>query len=411
MINSFNLTKYYKQETVTSLILCSTIFVINPLLGILTITFIILYRNINNEQLYYGLYILLALYLGLINSTKTPITDLLRLRGDFYLAGSMSFKEYLFIANKEIFFYGSTYLLYYILGANFKLYIILLTFIGYLIAFYSLHKYWRSDDKQLSMVLFPILLLFLYRDTFFYSSHLVRQTLAGFVFIYFLIEKSTNNRNKWVYLIIAIFIHTSVIFMFTLCLIPNLSKKLSAFGILKIAIIIGIIMLIALITMPYLVNLTASIEWLNYGLKRIMIEDSLNDKEFVGAPILYFRFLYFLLLFIVLRDYFFGHVNKQNYLVYNVFILFLISHEILRAIGYEFLQMRMMVYMHMFIPFIAPSIFKQNSFVNIAPSRFFFQPIIIMYAMYLFARSFTEIDYFAPISELIFFPVPYFFSN
>lgn len=409
MINSFSLIKCKKKETVKFLILCSVIFIINPLLGILTLI-IIIKQNESKEPLYYGLYALLALYLGLINSTKVPFTDLLTYKEDFLLSGSMNFKEYIFFNNKEIVFYFCTYLLYYILGGSFKLYVIVFTFIGYFIAFISLHKYWKSEDKLLSLVLFPVILLFLYKDTFFLSAHLVRQTLAGFLFIYFLIEKATNNKNKWLYLILAIFIHTSVVFMFLLCLIPTLSKKLSLIQVFRILIIITLIVLLALFAIPFLSNLTTGIDWLNYGFSRIQNKDLLDDTVgFFGANVAYFRVLYFLLLFIVLRDYFFGESNKKDYLVYNVFILFVISLEFLFVSGFEFLQMRMMVYLYLFTPFILPIIFKQNNFVNLARYRKYFQFIIIIYGITISARIFFTLDYFAPLSELLLNPVPFYF--
>lgn len=414
MINPLLLTKASTKETAPLLIFCSAIYLINPLLGILSLIGVIVKYKGSNEQLYYGLYAFLALYLGLINSTKIPVSDLLNHKDFFYLAGSMRFKEYIIMVNKEIVFFGSTYLLYYILGGSFKLYVITFTFIGYFIAFISLHKYWIYDDKRPSMVLFPVLLLFLYPNTFFYSAHLVRQTIAGFLFIYFLSEKATNNKNKWLYLILAIFIHTSVIFMFILCLIPNLNKKLNLNNIGKTLIIITIIAFLVVFTLPFLGNVTSGIGWLNYGFSKINDADYLHNYNFdvmADTNITYFRFIYSILLFIILCDYFLGDIKKQNYLIYNVFIIFIIFQEFLLLIGYYFLQMRLMVYMYMFIPFIIPSIFKQNSFVNLARYRNIFQFIIIMYAMSMYARVFNSSDEFAPLSNLLFNPVPFFFNN
>ena len=90
---------------------------------------------------------------------------------------------------EEPVFYIATYVFNKLAFGSFKLYIVLITFIQYFLIFISIHKYWKANDKNL--IIFAIIIFAIFNRFFFMSSHLMRQLLAGSIFVYFFITFRT----------------------------------------------------------------------------------------------------------------------------------------------------------------------------------------------------------------------------
>lgn len=413
MINPQQLQdRRYDTETVSKLIIFSIIFLINPLLSILSLTFVIINKKGKNEQLFFILYAFLALYLGLINSTKAITSDLLTYKEYFDMAGVTGFIDYISIHQIEPIFYLATYILNKLLFGNFNLYVIFFTFLGYYLVFISIHKYWKYEKHQSTTILLAVFLFAFFHNYFFLSTHLLRQALAGSLFFYFFIEKIVNNNNKWIILIFAIFTHASSILLFVICFIPTLNRKLSLKRLIILAFItIGIISFGGQL-ISFLDNLTGNIPMLNYPFQRFSNMETLDNSWYSpeSGEVTFYREIYYFLLIIMTTTYLWGSLKKNSYYLLNVSIVFSIILELFVFAGLLFMQMRLMSYVFLFVPFVLPYLFvtnklyKKSIFTNSASI------MLLLIFIFRFYRSFGRTSFeFAPLEEILLYPVFLFF--
>lgn len=388
----------------------SITFLIYPLICITFLSVYILLIRRSNDQFEILLCIFLALYLGLINSTRIPISDLLAQKKYFTLAGELNFWDYIKTAGKEFVFYGVTYISYYLFFGNFKFYVILFTFIGYYLGFISIYKFWKRQKSSSSTFLFSALLLTFYFVIFDYSAHLIRQTLSGFIFVYFLIEKVNTGKSKWILVILAVFTHTSSVILFLISFIPRISQKLNFKNASIIIVSIFLILLIGSPVLNLLNSMTSNFEIINYGFTRLNDSQSLENSDYSKSAETYARFEYFGLLIVISIYYKFAKARFPVHYLFNFIFLFALVEEFWLYLGYNFLQFRFSVYMHLFVPFIVPFLFLPKSFNELNQFMRLMKTCIIMVLVYLFFKKLSAVSgIYAPINELIFFPVPLYF--
>lgn len=125
------------------LVLSFLIYLLNPIIGIFVLCFAILKRKVDSLGSYYLLIIMLSLYMGLVNSTKEITGDLTDYKIEFGIAAIVNIKDFLKEAGKEPVYYLFSYLSYYLLNGDFRLYILLVTFIGYFLVLISLLNLWK----------------------------------------------------------------------------------------------------------------------------------------------------------------------------------------------------------------------------------------------------------------------------
>lgn len=399
------------KETLVALVFFSLVFFFNPLLGILTSTLFILKHKGQSENMQYGLYAFIALYFGLINTTRVPESDLLVYKGYFDNASFLSIGEYMASFNQELIFYFSTYILNKIFFGNFYLYLIFTTFISFFLVFISIHKFWKVENKK--YILYSVFIFASYSSFFFSSSHLIRQIIAESIFLFFFIEKIVNNKNKWFLIPLATLIHSSSLILFLISFIPKLKEKLS----LKVFMVLFFITIIILIFGSDIIKIldlyTQGFSFLNYPIKRF-IEMGINEDSWYdgkGVDGIRLNYIIFFLIPIVVAY----SIKDRNSLIFSLFnfcILYIGILELFVASNFTFMQLRMAYYLPMFIPFVWPSFFLNKKMFFTIELRSIGMITLLIYFVFNFLHSFSSSDMiFAAKEELLFNSVFSYFST
>lgn len=399
------------KESKIALFVFSVVYFLNPLLGILISTIFILNHKGHSEKMQYGLYAFIAIYFGLINTTKVPESDLLVYKGYFDSASFLSLEEYMALFNQELIFYFSTYILNKLFFGNFELYLIFTTFISYFLVFISIHKFWKVENKNI--ILYSVFIFATYNSFFFGTGLLIRQILAGSIFIYFFIEKKVYNKNKWFLIPLAVLIHSSSLVLFLISFIPKLQEKIS----LKIFVILFVFSLILLIfgsdVIQFLNSYTLGINWLNYPIKMFIemgaMEDSWYDGK--GADGIRLNYLIFFIFPIVVA-YSAKNIGLRIFSLFNFCIIYISILELFVATNFTFMQLRMAFYLPMFIPFVWPVFFLNKRMFYTIELRKIGMAVLLIYFIFTFFNSFSaKTMTFAAKEELLFNPVFSYFLN
>lgn len=399
------------HDTFSTISLASVVFILNPFLGIIfLLTY--LYLNTHNEKLYFCLYIFISLYVGLINTTKLPVSDLANYKDYFDSAGRLSFSEYLALFDHEIFFYAITYTLNIVLLGSFKLYIIFITFIQYYLCFISIHKFFKDDGKRIT--LFAVSILALNASSFSVSIHLLRQMTALSLFVYFFIEKLVNNKTKWWLLIFASLIHSSSLLLFLLSFLPFLKKKTSWKSILKLTAIVYLLFLFGALVVNYIGNLLVGISWLSYPFRAF---DSMANQEgswYDGSSVTSIRISYSYYIIIPAIIACLGTKKSPHYssLLKYLFIYVLILESFVMA-NLTFMQMRMAFYIYLFSCFAIPlMVLKFKNKLN-SNNLFTIQLIILLLFIFKFTKAYIFISAggknMASLTDILTYPVVMYF--
>lgn len=401
-----------ERETLCALLFFSLIFFFNPLLAILISTIFIINHKGQSEKMQYGLYAFIAIYFGLINTTKILESDLLSYKDYFEQASNMSLGKYMDLFKQEPVFYFFTYISNKVFFCNFKLYLIFTTFISYFLVFISIHKFWRIENK--SVILFSVLIFAFYFTFLFGTAFLIRQILAESIFIYFFIEKIVNNKIKWFLIPIAIFIHSSSILLFAICFIPKLKEKVGFKNLVILVMITMVIVVFGSDIIQILNSYTMGINWLNYPFQMISRMDVLDNswydgKQARGIRIDYYIFFIFPILFSV----FFKPKGSLMLSILNFCIIFIGILEVFVASNLKFMQLRMAYYLPMLIPFVWPDFFLNKKIFFLTVIRNIGMIIFLSFFIFIFIRAF----YLSPSMhskskvDILFYPAFFYFLD
>ena len=386
-------------------------FFVNPLITIVFLTIYLIKQKKTNENLLYLFYFLISIYLGLINTTKVPAGDLFRYKEHFELASFLSFFDYLSLYPAEIVFYIATYFSNKLFFGNFKLYVILFTFLQYYLVFISIHKYWKTNDKNL--LIFSVIIFAIFSRYFFASAHLVRQILAGSIFVYFFITRIVDKKTCWWLIPIAFLIHSSSMLLFLLSFIPRMGKKIS----FKNAIIISFLVIGAIVFGNYAINfldsLTKGISFLNYPFQRFHSMEQLEHSWYTGESVGSLRYWYYVqLLPIVFFAYLFAKDKAELYAIMNLTLAIFLVLEIFVFSGLLYMQMRLIYYLYLMMPFVYPLLFVKNKLYKYKPFELFGMAFIFSWFTYRVMKGFiTGAMEFASLTELVINPVFLYFMN
>ena len=109
------------------------LFIISPFVAVIAYTFVIYQERIVFRSQIWNLAIILAIYLGLLNSTKELSGDFLNYSEYFYDVPRYNILSYVMGFGKEPLYYAYTWIAYYIFFGNWKLFVVSITAINYLL--------------------------------------------------------------------------------------------------------------------------------------------------------------------------------------------------------------------------------------------------------------------------------------
>ena len=372
------------------------LFLFLPFFSILFQLFFISVFNLNRKYFIRLLIITISLYIGLINATKLPETDLEVYLSWYQTAGELPLGQFLFKTSKaEPLFDVLTYILNFLFRGSEFLYILFLTFIIYnffLRAVYKFYNYYKSEGY---IIVLAIVLASFLPQLFSVSSNIIRQLLASSLIFYFLINRIFYKKNYWIILVISIFTHTSVSFLLPFVFIDLFVKSF------KLKKMLGFLILAIPIT-SLLINFYKSIfnflinfvefPFLAYAFLRILkpSRDILYEPPGVKVVILVLLLLMFILYHVILNIK--GVIVSKPYVYFSIvylgFVVVFFATFNLTEISH-----RLLYYTYYFIPFIFPAlIVKKNTILN----RLVSSGVILFVLMYFIIKLDTSVWTYAP---------------
>ena len=370
------------EETANSkvaIILLFVIFFIYPLAGIVGTTFVIL-RHKSQRWLLPTLFIMLAVYMGIINATKIPESDQVQYMNAYRLVPYQTIWESLTniygrtdgVGTTKEMGYGLLNLVgYYLSFGYYPLFILLFTVVLYLIYFksiYKLYSFCNITDK-IPHVIAACFILCFFSQFFNLTIHLQRQVIATAVMIYCIVSYCEQGKPNWILILIATSLHTSVVLFVPLFFIRYFFKNLGLKQILLIIIVmvtlIASLFVLALKLLP-LIGL--------YGIERLAKAGLSQEKAFETSFMLFFSApLLFIALKNILRDR--KHPNHGENLFY-LFYIYVLLFSLLTpdaTMKYRYFMMS-----YAFWPIILPLLFKRptiiaKSYLFLVSTFFFFR--------------------------------------
>lgn len=350
-------TERYGKFALINLVALSS-FVVNPFMSVL-ITFHLIYFEETNRTNLYILFAILALFLGLINSTKILDSDLVNYYDQFKEAGESPFINYIFSQGKEPAFYMMNYITYIITMGNFRIYVIIITFISYYLLFISILKYNESIGFDKKQIIFAVTIAAFFPQMFSLSAHLIRQFLAASLMMFYIVNKMVYKKNYWYLLLLAIFTHTTMAIFLPLLYLPFLRKKINLKHVIIIIIAAEIVSFVNINKIASLIIESPIFPlFISYGFNRAFAELTpqvtiLPTMAWVLMGVMLCVSIYSIYKRKILNE---GYVHFLN--TYIFLALF-----ILMNINYSLIFMRFFFLIYFFIPFIISLLFTKDRYI------------------------------------------------
>jgi hypothetical protein len=217
------------------------LYIFNPLLGLL-LAFLFLIAAADTKYRYVGtnalflqfISILLAFYLGCINSTKSSYNDpdLTWYLAGFLDAGKQDFLHYIFNfglngKGKELAFPFFNYIIYFIIGPSTTWYVILYTTVCYLFLNFAFLKFCRAIKVDYIFTVSGLFLIAFLPFVFAISAVILRQFLAGSVLMYILVRNCFYGKKSWLLAIFMVLCHTTSFFFLPFLYAPFFNKYIN----------------------------------------------------------------------------------------------------------------------------------------------------------------------------------------
>ncbi|RIV34995.1 hypothetical protein D2V08_06420 [Flagellimonas lutimaris] len=312
------------------------------------------YFSFGKKKVSSFLVILISTFLGFLNTTKKYESDLLTYFNEFQLAADLSFFEYLSSFGKDPIFYGAMYFFHWV--GNFQIFIFFFTFLSYYFFLKAIRLFYQktANDKE---VFFAILFATLFFEIFSLSAHLVRQFLAFSILLYYLVNKVILEKNKWGYLIVAVFTHTTMLFFLPLIFFPAVGKKINIQRGLAIIIVLAIVIRTYQDLAIWYLQTTSSSNILTYLMERLS-QKSISDGIDVPKVLIGFNIL--VLVLALLMNYV---IKKKDLYHFNNCIIFVTLLVLLTAESHPLLSYRYGYLAYTFSAFLVP-FFTSRKFVG-----------------------------------------------
>lgn len=374
-----------------------------PLLGLLILlTFILSRINNKNKKIIYLFFFLLSLYLGLINSSKIPVTDQLMYYEAYNMVPQRNILENLMgiygdreLTPKEMGFGLLNLIGYYITMGNYPLFITLFTVLLYMLYFDAIYKwfYYIHVQQPVFYIISAILILAFFIQFFNLTIHLQRQMLATAVVVHAIIQTVIKDKVAWSSAILSLTLHTSVGIFLPLFIFYSYIKKLS---LIKILSVVGIFIFLMAGLSTLATSLTSIIGVDMYALNRL--EGMNNAGREDAMPMTLVMLISFPLTLISLKNIHFVNKYKirSNEIVLYVFYFFLISFSAFNP--NNTMQYRYFMMSYGFIPFILPVFFRKLNQLE-----FLYLLVIPVFLILRFYFTFESIPFtYAPLEIILF---------
>jgi len=299
------------------------------------------------------------LFLGLINATKVPESDLFAYKKLFISVSLYPFKQYMGLYAREYIYYFYNYLSYNLLGGSWSLFILSTTFMSYFLLLKGISlSFTNVIWKQRRSIILALINVALFYPLFSLSAHLLRNFIAGAIIFYFGSNYFFKNKKLWWLLIIAGFIHSSSLFFLIVLFIP---QKLNWNKLPKYFMIITLFVMIFI----FISLLENSFKILNKTYVSERVIGFLNNNYVFVNERLYFFFLFGILaiyaFYKIIRQKQFWYV-QSSLKSYSVLFLMVLITAIVSTFFIPLIGQRFLLYTYfLFTIFLSFLLIKKNN--------------------------------------------------
>lgn len=337
------------------------IFCIVPLIGLSLALIVALSNRGSSRRDLYLLFLLLAIYIGCINSTKIPESDQFMYYDAYRLVPHRTFMQSLMgiygsfqdYSTKEMGFGLFNFVGYYVSGGSYALFVVLGTVLMYMLYYDGIYRYFHyvKVDRPGLYIIAGVLMLTFFTQFFNLTIHLERQYLATSFVVYALIRTITENKVNWSFLIIGLSMHTSLGIFLPIFLLRQFKKNLD----LKWSVAIILLLVIAMSSLNFILgSLFSAGDSYVMGRLQDMNEEGREDRMSISLVLMLAVPMVFVSLKNIWMDYReFMRDEVLLYLVYLFILIFALSNPN-NTMQYRFFMMT-----YSFVPFILPMLFRK----------------------------------------------------
>ncbi|MGL1922390.1 MAG: EpsG family protein [Hyphomicrobiales bacterium] len=197
------------------------LLIINPFWAVICSTFYMLASS--KIRFFYPrvLGINLSIFLGVLNSVKRLDSDLFAYHNIYLSAENKTLLQFTSDFSADYFYYAYTYYSYYLYNGSWDMFIIVTTALPYLFIFESVIIVLKKMTVKNDIMILIILNVGLFYPIFLFSGHLVRNSIAATIMLYYITQYYFNKKNKFYLVFIALTIHISSIIFLIIYLFPQ----------------------------------------------------------------------------------------------------------------------------------------------------------------------------------------------
>lgn len=243
-----NIYKYHYNNLYNIIfVVALAAFIVCPLIGLLLLLFFLQYRK--DVTSFYAFFVLLALYLALINSTKIPENDQIQYKEAYQLVPERTLWQNLTgiyglsqtATTKEMGYGVLNIVGYYLTFGSYPLFITIFSFVLYMLCFLGIYKWFHyvKVKKPEPYIISAVLVLAFFTQFFNLTIHLQRQAIATSVMVYALILSIVKDKIPWWIVIVAVTLHTSTGLFLPLFVLFHFRKRLTATKIIVLVAVFG----------------------------------------------------------------------------------------------------------------------------------------------------------------------------
>lgn len=382
-----------------NLLIIGFVFLINPLIGIILASF---NACVSRKRLDVGgLMVFVMLYLGALNTTKVPYSDMISYLEMYNevpkngFIGTLAFQS----ANgdlKDITYGSLTFLLYYITFGNQYLFIFIITLLGYWFMFASLFKFSKEYKFSNYIVVSQVLVLAFFTQYFSMTFHLVRQILATSIFFYALTFRKGSFKKFIFWSMVAVSTHSAVAILILFSFIPFMKRRLRIWELsLLIIFCASSMLLLSSFAASFLQYLSLQGE-VATNLDRVANMEGMTDTtEGLGQTFIIGLSMFFMFLGLV-------EMWKKDKMAYPIVInlgLFL-SFLIPSLAASPLIQYRFAFFFYSFLPFFLPIFTREK----VAVSKVLCLTMVAFLMIGFYISLNNNVFQYAPTGKALFYP-------
>lgn len=383
------------------------LFMINPFVAVLIIgIYYLLCVEYSRSELY-AISILVAIFAGCLNATKIPDNDSLAYRDFFLSANNYSFLDYLYVwqenfqslkehSIKEPGYATFSYISFYLLGGNYKLFFLFFSSICYSLLNISIVKFSRAIGLSNRIAIVGVFLMTFNPLTFSISTHVFRQFLAASYLFYILIDWCLYGKKHYILLVVMFLTHTTSGLFLILLFLPWLKIRIKIKYVFLWVGLLGFLYIIPRIAINYVGVI--DISFIDYVFQRASMQNATELKELSFSKLLYSFFSCFVILFL-------AYINKNKKtekglnLFAHLFLILFLFLLIFKDITY--ISSRFNYYCWLLFPFAMMVCLRYSKMLKLL------SPVIIIFSLFLtiYHMQYLSVWKYSITNEFLYFPL------